>query len=106
MKLPFDENVSHRLAEALADVFPGSSHVRSVGLRGMEDRQVWEYAREDGFAIVSKDTDFRERGMSKEHHRKLCGSMSEMRERRRSNSFCVMSTRGLNALGNQRNRQC
>ena len=61
MKLLFDENVSHRLPQTLADVFPGSSHVRSVGLRGKEDRQIWEYARKEGFAIVSKDTDFRER---------------------------------------------
>jgi predicted nuclease of predicted toxin-antitoxin system len=62
VKLLFDENVSHRLAETLADVFPGSLHVRRVGLRGMEDRHIWEYARNEGFAIVSKDTDFRERG--------------------------------------------
>ena len=61
MKLLFDENVSHRLAQTLSDVFPGSSHLRSVGLRGKEDRQIWEYARKEGFAIVSKDTDFRER---------------------------------------------
>ncbi len=61
MKLLFDENVSHRLAQTLADVFPGSSHVTSVGLRGTEDRQIWEYAHKEGFAIVSKDTDFRER---------------------------------------------
>ena len=62
MKLLFDENVSHKLSETLADVFPGSLHVRTVGLRGMEDRHVWEYARNEGFAIVSKDTDFRELG--------------------------------------------
>jgi len=30
-------------------------------LRGAEDPQVWERARKDGFTIVSKDTDFRER---------------------------------------------
>ena len=61
MKLLFDENVSHRLVQTLADVFPDCSHVTSVGLRGTEDRHIWEYARREGFAIVSKDTDFRER---------------------------------------------
>jgi predicted nuclease of predicted toxin-antitoxin system len=35
--------------------------VRNVGLRAASDRDVWEYARADAFAIVSKDTDFRER---------------------------------------------
>lgn len=61
MKLLFDENVSDRLAKLLADVFPDSSHVRNDGLRGTEDRNVWELARKDGFTIVSKDTGFRER---------------------------------------------
>lgn len=45
----------------LAGEYPGSAHVREVGLRGAEDRQIWDYSRAQGFAIVSKDTDFRER---------------------------------------------
>ena len=61
MKLLFDENVSPRLAKLLAAEFPGSAHVRDAGLRGADDRRIWEYARNEGFAIVSKDTDFRER---------------------------------------------
>lgn len=61
MKLLFDENLSSRLAESLADVFPGSIHVRNAGLKGAEDRRIWDYARSEGFAIVSKDTDFRDR---------------------------------------------
>jgi len=40
---------------------PGSTHVTGVGLRGAEDWQIWDYARNEGFAIVSKDVDFRER---------------------------------------------
>ena len=61
MKLLFDENVSPRLARTLAGQFPGSTHVGGVGLRGAEDWQIWDYARNEGFAIVSKDADFRER---------------------------------------------
>ncbi|MSS71643.1 MAG: hypothetical protein EXS64_09150 [Candidatus Latescibacteria bacterium] len=61
MKLLFDENVSPRLAEILADEYPGSAHVRSAGLRGADDRKIWDYARRERFVIVSKDTDFRER---------------------------------------------
>ena len=61
MKLLFDENVSLRLAKMLADVFPGCSHVTIAGLRGSEDWRIWEYAQREGFAIVSKDGDFRER---------------------------------------------
>ena len=61
MKLLFDENVSHRLPHSLAGEFPGSTHVRTAGLRGADDGQIWDYARDQGFAVVSKDTDFRKR---------------------------------------------
>lgn len=61
MKLLFDENLSHRLVVALASAHPSSAHVRSVGLLGVSDSAVWDYAREFGFAIVSKDNDFRQR---------------------------------------------
>lgn len=61
MKLLFDENLSPRLVESLANEFPGSAHVREVGLRGATDSHIWEYAHAHGFAIASKDTDFRER---------------------------------------------
>lgn len=45
----------------VAGEYPGSTHVRDVGLRGAEDQQIWDYARTHDFVIVSKDTDFRER---------------------------------------------
>ena len=61
MKLLFDENVSHTLVGILAHEFPGSTHVRDVGLRAAEDSQIWDHARTRGLVIVSKDTDFRER---------------------------------------------
>jgi predicted nuclease of predicted toxin-antitoxin system len=62
VKLLFDANVSHKLVGHLAREYPGSNHVRQVGLRGAHDHQIWDHARAHGFAIVSKDTDFRERG--------------------------------------------
>jgi len=61
MKLLFDENLSPRLVEALASEYPDSVHVRHAGLLGCADALVWDHARDHGFAIVSKDTDFRER---------------------------------------------
>ncbi len=61
MKLIFDENLSPRLPYLVAPEYPGSVHVRGAGLEGATDSQIWEYARANGFTIVSKDTDFRER---------------------------------------------
>lgn len=60
MKLLFDENLAERLAKSLADLFVGSAHVRDVGLKGADDRVIWDYARAERFAIVTKDDDFRE----------------------------------------------
>jgi predicted nuclease of predicted toxin-antitoxin system len=57
-----DENLSPRLASALADVFPGSVHVRDVQLKGKSDQQIWLFATNNGYTIITKDDDFR--GMS------------------------------------------
>ncbi|HEX6368094.1 MAG TPA: DUF5615 family PIN-like protein [Longimicrobium sp.] len=58
MKLLFDENLSFRLVPVLADIYPGSAHVRDVGLLGAEDPAIWAYAAQHGFLLTSKDTDF------------------------------------------------
>lgn len=61
MKLLFDANLSPALRRRLAAQFPGSTHVRDAGLSTATDADIWNYAKANEFAIVSKDTDFRER---------------------------------------------
>ena len=61
MKLLFDENLSPRLPGDLSTESPGSAHVSDAGLRAAEGHRIWDHARGQGFTIVSKDTDFRER---------------------------------------------
>jgi len=61
VKLLLDQNLSPRLLRTLEVTYPGSSHVRLVGLRDADDAIVWEYARDHGFIIVSKDADFHQR---------------------------------------------
>ncbi len=56
--LLFDENLSSRLVEALADVYPDSAHVEHVGLRGAPDLAIWDYARTHGLVLVTRDEDF------------------------------------------------
>lgn len=60
MRLLFDENLSPRLVEALEPDYPGSAHVRMLGLRGATDAAIWERARQEAYVIVSKDNDFRQ----------------------------------------------
>ena len=61
MKLLFDQNLSHKLVRRLADLFPESVHVREVGLKEAGDPLVWEYAKNNGLVVVSKDSDFHQR---------------------------------------------
>jgi predicted nuclease of predicted toxin-antitoxin system len=47
----------------LGDLYPGSLHVREVGLREAEDAAIWEYAKQNGFIVISKDSDFQARSL-------------------------------------------
>lgn len=63
MRLLFDENLSPRLAVAFQADYPGSTHVHLVGLGSALDDDVWRYAHDHGFTIVTKDADYHERSL-------------------------------------------
>lgn len=71
MKLLFDENLSPKMVMVLADVFPDSVHVDRIGLGGGSDDDVWCYAKENSFIIVSKDSDFYEKSILYGHPPKV-----------------------------------
>jgi predicted nuclease of predicted toxin-antitoxin system len=71
MRLLFDENLSPRLARLLAAEYPGSEHVRDVGLASSPDPAVWAYAIANRLAIVSKDSDFQHRALLLGHPHKV-----------------------------------
>lgn len=71
MKLIFDQNLSPRLAALLADTFPGSTHVASVGLDRASDDTLWDFAREHDAVIVTKDADFSDRSAMAGHPPKI-----------------------------------
>jgi predicted nuclease of predicted toxin-antitoxin system len=58
LKLLVDENLPPRIAVDLADLFPDSGHVGSVGLGSTSDSVIWEYIKTHGFAFLTKDKDF------------------------------------------------
>ena len=60
MKLLLDNNLSHKLAQRLSDIFPGSTHVMTENLDESKDQDIWSFAKENGFMIVTKDSDFNE----------------------------------------------
>jgi len=53
VKLLFDQNLSPKLVNRLADLYPSSNHLDLLGL-GTAD----EHARDNGFVVVTKDADF------------------------------------------------
>jgi predicted nuclease of predicted toxin-antitoxin system len=53
MKLLFDENLSFKICRRLSDRFPNSTQVRLVGLERADDRTVWDYAKANGFVLVT-----------------------------------------------------
>ena len=57
MKLLFDENLAPDLAASLAPLYPGSAHVHALGLGSADDAVVWQYARDHGFTIVTRDAE-------------------------------------------------
>jgi predicted nuclease of predicted toxin-antitoxin system len=58
MKLLFDQNLSFKPCERLADLFPGSNQVRRLNLDRADDQAIWQFAKTNGFTIVSLDSDF------------------------------------------------
>jgi len=59
LKLLFDANLSPKLVGRLDELYPDSLHVFETGLaRYTSDETIWEYARTNGFTIVTADADF------------------------------------------------
>lgn len=58
MKLLFDQNISHRIISKIEDIFPNASQVRSLGLENASDIAIWEYAKLNGYTIVTFDSDY------------------------------------------------
>ena len=58
MKLFFDHNLSPRLVNRLADLFPDSNHAYLLGMDQSSDREIWNYAQVNTFTIVTRDSDY------------------------------------------------
>ncbi|NYJ29039.1 DUF5615 family PIN-like protein [Allomuricauda sp. ARW1Y1] len=58
MKLLFDQNISFRLLKTIADIFPQSYSVKDLNLTNASDLEIWRYAKDNDFTIVTFDADF------------------------------------------------
>ena len=55
----------------LVNLFPNSTHVQNVGLSAATDTELWDYARDNNYIIVSKDVDFSDRSTIHGHPPKV-----------------------------------
>ena len=58
MRLLFDQNISHKALQYLPDTFAGSTSVKQEGLINSPDKEIWEFAKENEYIIVTQDSDF------------------------------------------------
>jgi predicted nuclease of predicted toxin-antitoxin system len=61
VRLLFDANLSPTLVAHLRSHYPGSRHVRDIGLATGSDAEIRAFAKAQNDVIVSNDSDFRER---------------------------------------------
>ena len=71
MRLLYDQNLSYRLVADLKDLYPDSLHVRDIGMKESDDSDIWDYAVQNGYIIVSKDSDFRQQSFMYGHPPKI-----------------------------------
>ncbi len=65
MKLLLDQNLSYRLCSILKDLPVSINHVRDFSLDKVKDDEIWKYAAQNDYIIISKDSDFVEKAFVK-----------------------------------------
>lgn len=63
MKLLLDENLSRRIVPFIQEDYPQSTQVALVNLERKPDREIRQYAIDNGYVIVTYDADYYELNM-------------------------------------------
>lgn len=71
MKLLLDQNISYRLVKKLESVFPEIQQVTSLGLSNKSDRSIRDFAKKEGFIVVTFDSDFYDLSLTEGHPPKI-----------------------------------
>jgi predicted nuclease of predicted toxin-antitoxin system len=58
MKLLFDQNISFRIINKIALVYPNSEQVRRLQLENSSDLEIWTFAKNNNYTIITFDSDF------------------------------------------------
>lgn len=58
MRILFDQNISFRIINKINHLYPEAKQVRELGLENFTDIEIWNYARQNDFSIITFDSDF------------------------------------------------
>jgi predicted nuclease of predicted toxin-antitoxin system len=58
VKLLFDQNISFRIVTQIQHVYPKAQQVRELGLEGSRDKDIWQFAKQNNYTVVTFDADF------------------------------------------------
>ena len=71
MSLLFDQNISFRIVKKIEDTFPNSKQIKELGLENYSDNEIWKFAKDNKYTIVTFDSDFFEISNLKGHPPKI-----------------------------------
>jgi predicted nuclease of predicted toxin-antitoxin system len=58
VNLLFDQNISFRIIGKISSFFPKAKQVRQLGIENYSDIEIWKFAKENHYTIVTFDADF------------------------------------------------
>lgn len=71
MKLLFDQNISFRIISKISHLFPEAKQVRQLGIENDLDIDIWQFAKDNDYSIVTYDSDFYDLSNLKGHPPKI-----------------------------------
>lgn len=71
MRLLFDQNISFRIISKIETNFPEAKQVRQLRIENYSDVEIWKFAKENEFTIVTFDADFFDLSNLKGHPPKI-----------------------------------
>ena len=57
-RLLLDQNLSFKITKGIKDLFPDSKHVSDFNFQERNDLDIWNFAKNNNYCIVTFDSDF------------------------------------------------
>jgi predicted nuclease of predicted toxin-antitoxin system len=58
VKILLDQNISFRVIRLISSTYSEAKQVRELSLENVNDLGIWQYAKQNGYCIVTFDADF------------------------------------------------